>query len=500
MKRWFTVLFSTLWLIGCQSTSALAPKTATYHSGFDASSTLAHFFHPPPDTPTHYSGFYPLAQGSDALLARLALIESASTSLELQYYIFRDDETSQLLIWRIFEAAERGVKVRLLLDDMQNRKDSAIAYLNGHPNIEIRLFNPHQHRYVRMLSWVTDGSRLNRRMHNKSLTADGVVSIVGGRNIGNEYFSFRSDVEFGDFDLLLYGPVVEQTQVQFDHYWNSDFAVPMAWIHPSDGALNQQDVEQWRTESQIEHQFSNEQYSFKALPLYRDIVDQQIELYWGEAVLLYDLPEKIDNGQSQLIDGLAPVLADIEHSVVIVSPYFVPTETGTQALIEAAKQGKKITILTNSLASNDVFAVHGWYAKYREKLVKGNIELWEMKAHAQAENPWSVTGSSRSSLHAKVILLDKRKIFVGSMNIDPRSAELNTEMAVVFEHPQYVSATQQELLKQLQRSAYKLEIKDDELIWRDYQTGQILESEPDAGWLLRSGAWLSGLLPIESLL
>ena len=450
--------------------------------------------------PTHYSGFYPLAQGSDALLARLALIESASTSLEVQYYIFRDDETSQLLMWRIFEAAERGVKVRLLLDDMQNRKDSTIAYLDNHPNIEIRLFNPHQHRYLRMLSWLTDGSRLNRRMHNKSLTADGVASIVGGRNIGNEYFSFRSDVEFGDFDLLLYGSVVEQTQVQFDHYWNSDFAVPMDWMHPSNDAPNQQDIEQWSTKSQIEHQFNNEQYSFKALPLYRDIVNQKIEFYWGEATLLYDMPEKIGNGQSQLIDGLAALLADVEHSAVIISPYFVPTETGTQALIKAAKQGKKITILTNSLASNDVFAVHGWYAKYREKLIKANIELWEMKAHAQAKSPWSLTGSSRSSLHAKVMLLDDHKIFVGSMNLDPRSAELNTEMAVVFKHPQYVSSAQQKLLKRLQHSAYKLEIKDDELIWRNHQTDQIFKSEPDAGWLLRIGAWLSGLLPIESLL
>ncbi len=500
MKRCSALVLSALLLIGCESNAALAPKVASYHSGLDASSPLAEFFQPPANTPTHYSGFYPLGTGHDALLTRLALIESASTSLDLQYYIFRDDETSQLIIWRIFEAAERGVKVRLLLDDMQSRKDSTIAYLNGHPNIEIRLFNPHQHRYLRMLSWVTDGDRLNRRMHNKSLTADGVATIVGGRNIGNEYFSFQSDVEFGDFDLLIHGPVVEQTQVQFDHYWNSDFAIPMAQIHQSERALNQQDIEKWRKESKIEHKFTSDQYSFESLPLYQHIIDNQLALNWGEGVLLYDLPEKIDNGQSPLIDGLAQLLADVQHTAIIVSPYFVPTETGTLALTKAAKSGKKIIILTNSLASNDVFAVHGWYAKYREELLEGGVELWEMKAKAKIEHQWSVTGSSRSSLHAKVMLLDRRKMFVGSMNMDPRSAELNTEMAVIFEHPEYVSDAEKGLLELLKTSAYKLEIKDGDLIWHDYQNNQVLDSEPDAGWLLRSGAWLSGLLPIESFL
>nr|WP_232060546.1 phospholipase D family protein [Vibrio ponticus] len=500
MKRWTMALISILLLVGCESSAELSPKVATYHAGFDNTSELAAFFQPPTNMPAQYSGFYPLGTGHDALLTRLAMIESASSSLDLQYYIFRDDETSQLLIWRVFEAAERGVKVRLLLDDMQSRKDSTIAYLNNHPNIEIRLFNPHQHRYLRMLSWVTEGDRLNRRMHNKSLTADGVVSVVGGRNIGNEYFSFRSDVEFGDFDLLLYGPVVEQTQVQFDHYWNSEFAVPIAWLHKIDGALSQQDIEQWRKTSRVEHEFTSDEYSFETLPLYQNIMHRQVDLNWGEAVLLYDLPEKIDNGQSQLIDGLAQLLTNVNHSAIIVSPYFVPTEAGTKALIKAAKSGKKITILTNSLASNDVFAVHGWYAKYREELVRGGIGLWEMKANAKIEHKWSVTGSSRSSLHAKVMLLDKQKMFVGSMNMDPRSAELNTEMAVVFDHPEYVQTAQQGLLELLKMSAYKLELQDDELVWRDYQTQQILDSEPDAGWLLRSGAWLSGLLPIESFL
>nr|WP_232312918.1 phospholipase D family protein [Enterovibrio coralii] len=500
MKKLSATVLLTFALFGCESDTSLAPKVETHHTGYHASSSLAAFFAHEEDVPAHYSGFFPLQTGHDALLTRLAMIESASHSLDLQYYIFRDDETSQLLVWRLYEAAERGVKVRLLLDDMQSRKDSDIAYLNAHPNIEVRLFNPHQYRFLRMLSWVTDGDRLNRRMHNKSMTADGVVSVVGGRNIGNEYFSFKSDVEFGDFDVLLNGPVVEETQVQFDEYWNSRFSAPMAWIQKSDRVPNSEDIEHWRKVSQIEHQFTSDTYNFDTLPLYKDIKNNQVSLHWGEASLLYDLPEKVGNGQSQLIDGLVELLASVEHTAVIISPYFVPTKAGTKALANAAKQGKNIVILTNSLASNDVFAVHGWYAKYREELVAAGIELWEMKAKAKIEHQWSVTGSSRSSLHAKVMMLDDRKLFVGSMNMDPRSAELNTEMAVVFDHPEYVLKAKQGLEGLLYTSAYKLELQNGNLVWRDFESDEVLDEEPDAGFLLKSGAWLSGLLPIENWL
>ncbi|SKA75459.1 phospholipase D-like domain-containing protein [Enterovibrio nigricans] len=193
MKKLSAVVLLSIALMGCESDVSLTPKVETYHSGYHATSSLSVFFQRDDDLPDHYSGFFPLQTGHDALLTRLAMIESASNSLDLQYYIFRDDETSQLLVWRIYEAAERGVKVRLLLDDMQSRKDSDIAYLNAHPNIEVRLFNPHQYRYLRMLSWVTDGDRLNRRMHNKSMTADGVVSVVGGRNMAPlQSFKFQA--------------------------------------------------------------------------------------------------------------------------------------------------------------------------------------------------------------------------------------------------------------------------------------------------------------------
>ncbi|UPQ90302.1 phospholipase D family protein [Vibrio sinaloensis] len=500
-QRLFTLLIFSL-LVGCSSLNVadLAEKPASYHLGYQSHSPLANYFEKLQHSDPDLSGFLALDQGEDALLARLALIETAQASLDLQYYIYRSDETSHLLTWRLYEAAERGVRVRLLLDDMQKRNDEHIAELNSHPNIEIRLFNPHQYRQARLLAMASDFERLNRRMHNKSLTADGVASIVGGRNIGNEYFSFASNVEFGDFDLLLYGEVVEQTADQFDLYWNSRYAIPMEWIVEHSETLQASSIQEQVGRLQLKEKFSSGQYDFRKLPLYQHLNDGTIELFWGKGQVWYDHPDKIDHQQSQLVDNLEQLLATVEQSVVIISPYFVPAQAGTEALIAAVQQGVDVTIITNSLASNDVFAVHGWYAKYRKQLVQSGIKLWEMKVSADSKSKWSVTGSSRASLHAKVILVDQRILIVGSMNWDPRSSDLNTEMAAVFEQPQYVKHTLSKLPSELNANAYQLMVQDGQLMWRDNTSGEIVDTEPQASVWRRIGAWLSGILPIEQML
>ncbi|MEL7290372.1 MAG: phospholipase D family protein [Pseudomonadota bacterium] len=500
-QRLFTLLIFSL-LVGCSSLNVadLAEKPASYHLGYQSHSPLANYFEKLQHSDPDLSGFLALNQGEDALLARLALIETAQASLDLQYYIYRSDETSHLLTWRLYEAAERGVRVRLLLDDMQKRNDQHIAELNSHPNIEIRLFNPHQYRQARLLAMASDFERLNRRMHNKSLTADGVASIVGGRNIGNEYFSFASNVEFGDFDLLLYGEVVEQTADQFDLYWNSRYAIPMEWIVTESQTLTQSDIQQAVDTLQLEQKFSSGRYNFTNLALYQQLVQGSIKLYWGKGAVWYDHPDKVEHQQSQLVENLSQLLATAKQSVVIISPYFVPTESGTEALIAAAQRGIDITIVTNSLASNDVFAVHGWYAKYRRPLVKGGVQLWEIKSTANSNSQWSMTGSSRASLHAKIVMVDQRMLFVGSMNWDPRSGELNTEMAAVIEQPEYVEKTLARLPIELKNNAYLMGVEDNQLVWRDLSTDTTLTSEPNASIWRKIGAWLAGLLPIENQL
>lgn len=497
------ILGSLLLLVSaCSSIQPKDPseKSTSFQLGYQEDSALAEFFESYGKDPKSETAFYPLNQGNDALLGRIALIESAEKSLDLQYYIYRSDETSQLITWRLYEAAKRGVRVRLLLDDMQKRNDAGMAELNAHPNIEIRLFNPHQYRDARVFALASDFERLNRRMHNKALIADSVSAIVGGRNIGNEYFSFESNVEFGDFDVMLFGEVVTQTADQFDLYWNSIYAVPMEWIVPEADKVADRAIQAQVRTLELEEKFSTGPYNFKELDLYEELQQGNLKLYWGKGEVWFDLPDKIATQESQLIANLGELLENVDSSFVLISPYFVPTESGTKALTDAAKRGIDITIVTNSLASNDVFAVHGWYAKYREDLVKAGIKLWEVKASAKIKSKWSLTGSSRASLHAKLMMIDENKLFVGSMNWDPRSAELNTEMAVVIEQPEYVQKQQSVLPEQLKENAYQIVLKDGDIAWLDLETGEVFDSEPEASVWRKMGAWFSGILPIEDQL
>lgn len=499
----FLLLFSCFGVLSCSASNQLiAEKAPSYHAGYQQNSTLANYYEQirPESLTDELTGFHSLSTGDDALLARIALIESAQHSLDLQYYLFGDDETSNVITWRLYEAAQRGVKIRLLLDDMQRRDDKIMAMLNHHPNIEIRLFNPHIGRTSRALSFLSDFSRLNHRMHNKSMTADGVAAIVGGRNIGNEYFSFSSHVEFGDFDLLLFGPAVGETAEQFDLYWNSDQTLPVSALISLSEEETHQTLADLVDVTALEAPFKTGEYDITQLPLFEHLKRGTLELYWGEARLWYDLPEKVKTQSSQLAESLSERLNAATDSIVLISPYFVPTEAGTLALKKLVEKGIKITIITNSLASNDVFAVHGWYAKYREDLLESGIELWEMKASAEIKRQWSLIGSQRASLHAKVIVIDDADVVVGSMNWDPRSANLNTEMAVVVDHPDYAKSVTSQLNDVLPQVAFNVVIREGDIVWIDGVTQEQFDSEPEASVWRRMGAWLSGILPIEGLL
>jgi putative cardiolipin synthase len=250
----------------------------------------------------------------------------------------------------------------------------------------------------------------------------------------------------------------------------------------------------------LHQKFSEGEYDITQLELYQQMSSGHFELFWGKAEVWYDLPQKVEDSSSELVLHLSGALANTQEKVMFVSPYFVPTEYGTQQMVKAVNQGKKITIITNSLASNDVFAVHGWYAKYREDLVKGGVEIWELKDNADLDNQWSITGSSTSSLHAKVIMFDRRKMFVGSMNFDPRSLDLNTEMGVLIHNAAFTDEAVSEIRQHLPEIAYQLQLEDDELVWKDHQNDQTYTQEPNAGLLLRMGAWFAGILPIEHLL
>lgn len=449
------------------------------------------------------SGFYPLSDGQEALLARIALIENSQHALDLQYYIYRDDSTSSLLTHAIYQAAERGVRVRILLDDMQTRSDSDMASLAAHDNIKLRLFNAFDNRVLRLLDFVTDFGLMNHRMHNKALIADNAFAIAGGRNIGNEYFAANHDVDFGDFDLLLAGSAVNDISDQFDLYWNSTPSTPIESVVEVNQTPTQQQITHWQR--QLRNHFKGSEYlaNINQLPLMKALSNETLPLYWGEAKVYYDQPSKVyrSNDNDLMLHSLGEILSQTDSSLVLVSPYFVPTQTGTDLLVAAARTGVDITIITNSLASNDVFAVHGWYAKYRKQLLESGINLYEVKADPQAKKNYSWLGSSRTSLHAKTFVIDDSKIFAGSFNFDPRSAFLNTEMGVLIHSPEFIADALVNVDDVLRKSAYKLSLDaDGNISWLNQQTHFRYDSEPDASIWLRLGAWIAGILPIETQL
>ncbi|RJG05717.1 phospholipase D family protein [Noviherbaspirillum cavernae] len=466
------------------------------------------------------SGFFPLVQGIDAFAARMSLARAAQRTLDLQYYIFHDDQTGLALIGELLAAAERGVRVRVLVDDIHTEgKDRSLAIADSHPNIEVRLFNPFAHRNARWLDFVGDFRRVNRRMHNKSMTADNQATIVGGRNIGDEYFSAKTDVDFSDFDILALGPVVTEVSAQFDAYWNSAHAYPAsafntgAPIGPDDYRELRARVEE-RAASLRNTAYAN---AVQENELTQDIKRGEMEAYWGTATVIADPPDKLllsaESSPALAITKLAKVLAQAQRELVLMSPYFVPGPRGVQWLQDMIRRGVHVKIITNSFAATDVQAVHAGYTTYRTTLLKAGVELYEMKPTAYSERARQgrqrgLTGSSRASLHAKTYMTDRRTLFVGSLNLDGRSAMLNTEMGVVLENEALCKMLHDNLTGDILDVAYRVQLVTDaqtgnqHLTWITREDGKevIYDSEPEMSAFQKVIQGVLKILPIEEQL
>jgi putative cardiolipin synthase len=443
------------------------------------------------------AGVYPLGRGRDAFAARVLLARAAERSLDVQYYIFRTDVTGGLLLTALWEAAERGVRVRVLLDDSTTRgMDGAIAALDAHANIEVRLFNPFANRGFRLGEMVTDFSRINRRMHNKSFTADNQATIVGGRNIGDEYFGAESAVEFADLDALAIGAAVREVSASFDAYWNSASAFPAERLLPRLSAQDEADVRgRWshigRSNPYVE--------ALRTTPLVQQLLAGRLPLEWAAARVVSDDPAKVlhppERKDLHMTAQLDSVLGRPERELDLVSPYFVPTKAGTAALVALVQRGVSVRVLTNSLAATDVSAVHAGYAKYREDLLRGGVRLYELKPTARPE---AGGGGSDASLHAKTFAVDRARIFIGSFNFDPRSARLNTEMGLVVESAALATRLSSALDGTLPRDAYEVRLADGSLVWLDGATRYT--ADPQTGFFKRLWIGLLSILPIEWLL
>lgn len=458
------------------------------------------------------AGIFPLRDAHAAFAARMDLIRSAQRTLDIQYYIWRNDLTGTLLLEEIHEAADRGVRVRLLLDDLGTPAslDPTLAALEAHPNIEVRLFNPFLVRNPKLVGFVTDFRRANRRMHNKSLTADSVATILGGRNIGDEYFDATDGVVFSDLDVLAVGSAATDVATDFDRYWASMSAYPLERILPGADA-GQLDMLARKAKA-IERNPAAGIYldALRGPDVVHKILDNTLPFYWARTEMISDDPAKgLNNAPPEALIShqLRSMLGEPTRELDLVSPYFVPAASGSEYLVALAARGVDVRVLTNALEATDVAAVHSGYVKRRRELLAGGVHLYELRrspdsGHKKEQSPGPF-GSSGSSLHAKTFVVDARRVFVGSFNFDPRSAHLNTELGLVIDSPELASLIEATFLALVPQVAYTVRLDTNNRIYWVERNGdheiRHLE-EPNTTWYGRLGIWMLSVLPIESLL
>lgn len=479
------------------------------------------------------TGLRLLDSNLEALVARVEMAEAAENTLDLQSYIIWGDASGRLLAGRILEAADRGVRVRVLVDDINIVwKDSWITRLDAHPRIEVRVFNPFLGRrtsWLLVLRDLVEAGRLTRRMHNKLFVADNAVAIMGGRNIGDEYFAARPDRNFEDLDVIVVGAGVSDLSRSFDAYWNSSWAFPLA--HWKSEREQNRDIRKLRAgvsgdpERPLPEAF---QEALEQMRLLDDLLNDGTELNWGRARVVYDRPQKISGGDAngsgiQVLPEVWDLVAAVQEELIIISPYFVPGQRGADLLRALRQRGVRIRILTNSLGSTDVSLAQTGYYRYRRRLLEAGVELYELRPTAMsrlADQRWFRRHATRpqTSLHAKAFVFDRQRILVGSMNFDQRAHYLNTELGLVIEQPEAASRLAALFEESIQpRHSYRMELRTFERVtspkladqpggrwpvWIAELEGREVSfsQEPDVSVLRKIWAGLLGLLPLEGQL
>lgn len=465
------------------------------------------------------SGLHALPGGLEALGTRAALAQAAVQTLDLQYYIVRADATTQLLMARVLAAAQRGVRVRLLVDDLDAAgKDLDLATFAGFPNVEVRLFNPFSSRgafgLAQVLEFVGDPQRLNRRMHNKLWIADNAMAVVGGRNLGDEYFDASGAVNFSDLDLLVAGPAVAEISRSFDAYWNSEWAVPVRTFvqrPPTADALArfEQDLLA-RVAGLRETDYG------RALREGRSglaLLTGRLPLAMAPVQVFADPPGKKAPGAEAAPPVFAahirPLVAGSTRELILISPYFIPSDEGLDLLAGLARRGVRVRVLTNSLASAEKIPLaQSGYARRRDRLLAAGVELHEMRPEATPRAGGSPAGSSGTSLHTKAIVIDRRHVVVGSMNLDPRSRHTNTEVGVVA-HSTELGDAMGRLFDEATQPARAFRVvlapvegSRPQVRWLTEHNGTavVYETEPLVGFWRRALSWLLGVVAPEHLL
>ncbi len=462
------------------------------------------------------SGFLLLKNGLDAFVARAVLASVAERSLDVQYYLYHDDLVGRLFTDQLLKAADRGVRVRLLVDDMDmGGRDLAAAVMDAHPNIEVRLFNPFSRKRSRGIQLLTRMGSVTRRMHNKSFTVDNQITILGGRNIGDEYFMANPVLAYADLDVLAVGPAAQEVSRSFDQYWNNELAFPAVVLKGTPPTAAEIDLKRKQLDEFVAQQADSAYLeALRQSDLAERIRKNQIRYAWGGAHVIYDQPEKIThdtgNVEFHLSPKLKPYIDGVEKELIIFSPYFAPGKSGTALLTQLADRGVRVRILTNSLASNDVAIVHSGYSKHRPALLRGGVELYEMNVkfiEGQPPEKAGTGGMSKASLHAKSFVFDRRQVFIGSLNLDPRAVIHNTEIGVVVKSTEVGHEMGALFDRFTQQAAFRLELATDtnqteKILWHGKVEGEqkTFDVDPYSSFWQRLGIGFMRLLPIESQL
>lgn len=458
------------------------------------------------------SGCALIQDGRTALIARLALARHASHSLDVQYYLWHDDETGRFLARALLDAADRGVRVRMLIDDIHLAgRETGWAALDRHRNISIRIFNPFRVRtwpsVKRLIEVIREGGRLNHRMHNKVFIADRATAIVGGRNIGDEYFAASPLANFRDMDLLALGTVVGEINTSFEAFWNSPYSVPVNTLAPV--RPTKRFVKRWY------RRLRRRRLPRGSLAAYAELNPEQLRaelesllgrLHKGNATAIYDPPEKAAGGTTGKLAAALRSLADrVGREILIESAYFIPDERTLAAIEMLRERGVDVTLLTNSLASNDVIAAHAGYAVKRRRLLELGVRLFEVRSRA-ARLASTISGTqagSQASLHSKAAVLDRSTVFIGTLNFDPRSLYINTEIGLIVESEALAREVASVIEQALDGSTsfhVRLEPQGPggAIRWHASGSGdEVVTHEPEAGRLRRLLCWFYERIPLH---
>lgn len=515
------ILFQVIFLLGCQSlpnnprttTSKYTPTIIKPIQTQDQT-LIKKISQTKNPKPTEFSGYFPIITSGDAFASRSLLTELSQKTIDVQYYIWHNDTAGQLMLKDLYLSAQRGVKIRLLLDDLATTPDldQQLLVFDSHPNIEVRLINPKVVRSVKSANFFTALPRYHRRMHNKSMTFDGQLSIIGGRNIGNEYLRSDTDDEFADVDVLLAGNVVKKIEQSFEQYWESPLSYDVATLVSSTKQTHQHFLQGLSSITQ----YSSSKYLFANNPatsIHHLIVQGKLPFRWAKIDFFADNVKKLlkkDDKNQRLVHQLREAIGTPKQQFTIVSSYFVPTKLGVQQLSKLSQNGVTVSILTNSYDSTDVPIVHSGYSENRLDLLKAGVHLYELKSDADPNLPLKKrhlrVNQISTSLHTKAFAVDDRVTFIGSYNLDPRSANINTELGVLIYDPILTRQVHQSFHQGMLNISYRLRLVDNQkIIWEtssENDKQNVVNHSREPNQSLMSAVWIKifSLLPIEWLL